>query len=243
MKIRMLILAASIIFSAPLFAGGDDAWKLKAYTEWSAQDVDRILSNSPWARSVGGASGGNTKVTESTAPEVNRKGETVHIIGDHKTETTTPTTYYRDYAVMWLSSRTIREALARKMQLEGNVSEDQARQLADHTSQYYVVVVSPGAYFFGDKPPEEIVKEAQTAAYLESKQTKMKLAANKVQFFTQAPLAGSLAFYFPKTDANGAPTFSPDESEIQFSCAAPKEKIKAKFDLKQMVRDGKPDLL
>jgi hypothetical protein len=243
MKIRTLMLAASIIFSARLFAGSDDAWKLKAYTEWSAQDVARILSNSPWARAVGGASGGDTKVTESNAPEVNRKGETVHLFGDHKTETTTPTTYYRDFVVLWLSSRTIREALARKMHLDGSINAEQARQLAAHTSQSYVVVVSPGAYFFGDKSPEEIVKEAQAAAYLESEQTKMKIAANKVQFFTQAPLAGSLAFYFPKADANGVPTFLPGESDIQFSCTAPQKKIKVKFDLKTMVRDGKPDLL
>ena len=46
---RMFLLAAACL---PLRASVDEFWNKKAPTEWTAQEIDRLITKSPWAKTV-----------------------------------------------------------------------------------------------------------------------------------------------------------------------------------------------
>src|SRR5271155_3023006 len=59
MKKLTLFVAVCSLFAAVVLLAADP-WQSKPFAEWSDKDVQKILTNSPWARpvSVSGAAGG-----------------------------------------------------------------------------------------------------------------------------------------------------------------------------------------
>lgn len=50
MRSRIAVLLACLVLAVAAWAG--DPWKEKTYKEWNEKEVNRILSDSPWARVV-----------------------------------------------------------------------------------------------------------------------------------------------------------------------------------------------
>jgi hypothetical protein len=43
---------AALVLAAQLLAGADQAWKNKQYPEWTEDDANEVMTNSPWAKTV-----------------------------------------------------------------------------------------------------------------------------------------------------------------------------------------------
>ncbi|HWQ03015.1 MAG TPA: hypothetical protein VNL38_00915, partial [Candidatus Nitrosotenuis sp.] len=50
MRKRTAVFVAAFLFAA--LAAAQEPWKSRPYTEWTAEDVRRVLDDSPWARVV-----------------------------------------------------------------------------------------------------------------------------------------------------------------------------------------------
>ncbi len=218
---KNLILAAfSILLSAILLWAGE-AWQDKPYTEWSREEVRRILSDSPWVRPVSIARHMTGKRPSDVGPGV-----------------TTPIETWANWslAVQWRSSLTVRQALVRQRQLEGRHDEEEAgRFLAEQPSDYVVMVFAPGD-LFKDLDEDSIRASAQ----LELGDKKHRMPAATARLVEAWPTA-VVAFHFPR-EADGKPVINEQTRKVRFSCQSKDGRVSATFDLRKMVRDGNPDL-
>jgi len=133
--------------------------------------------------------------------------------------------------VNWFSSRTIREAMARKKELAGISQEDARKMLSQEPTTYEVAVSGPDLGVFG-KIQEDNLK-ART--YLMSKTAKEKLAPTEVtvqRAQNDQPVA--IIFEFAKTTASGAPVIAKNEKGVEFFTQAGKVPIRIQFDLSKM---------
>jgi hypothetical protein len=136
MKYRRLHLAPALLLCGSLFifAGQKDYWESKSYTEWSDQEVDKLLKDSPWTKSVllntgperglisGGAGGGGDAEMVSSGGSL-PKGTTRLV-------------------VTWFA-RPIREAMARRLMLtDPAVSKDRIEKLLHPNDQFLVLLVN-----------------------------------------------------------------------------------------------------
>lgn len=209
-----------ILLSALLLWAGEP-WRAKSYTEWNPEEVRKILSNSPWVRPVSIARHMTGKRPSEVGPGV-----------------TTPIETWASWkvAVQWRSSLTVRQALVRQRQLEGRHDEAEAgRFLAENPTDYVVMVFAPGD-LFKDMDAESI----RASAHLELREKNQTIPATTARLVEAWPTA-VVAFHFPR-DANGKPVISGVVKKIRFSCVSKDGRIAAGFDLRKMVRDGKPDL-
>ncbi len=79
MKKLLLRLLALSMFLAGLALWAADVWVAKPYTEWTAKDVDKIMSDSPWAKQVSvtldlGRGGGSGSAGGAPSPDVDKSG-------------------------------------------------------------------------------------------------------------------------------------------------------------------------
>jgi len=49
---KILALASVVLLFATLLLGSDPPWKHKPYKDWDARDIERVFTDSPWARTV-----------------------------------------------------------------------------------------------------------------------------------------------------------------------------------------------
>ncbi|MGH9779283.1 MAG: hypothetical protein ACRD5I_12810 [Candidatus Acidiferrales bacterium] len=211
-----------LISSVLLLAG--EPWNEKPYRSWRKREAVTILYSSPWARSV--RAFGARRASHPVPEE------------------------FRRVVVLWLSSRTVREAIARKHVLEGTLDEVAAERFLSQNQDRHVVAVY--------RPDETKLRESNTlkstylyeslstdelraAAYLKPTATGRKVPPQEVRLVREEGLVLQIEFYFPR-QVDGEPVIRPDETRVDFGYESPAGLIDARFDLPKMVRDGKPDL-
>jgi len=144
------------------------------------------------------------------------------------------------YSVFWWSSRTIRAASMRKAVLKGTMTEDDAEKTVGNTPDEYMILVQ-GTNMSLFKIRGE--KAFEDKAYIQLKKTKQKVFPSHVAFL-KAPddSVNGAVFYFSKKNANGEPTISSDEKEIDFYLQLGDAKILTYFDPRKMVDAKGEDL-
>ncbi len=236
------------LIAAVLAWGGGDPWKSKPYQQWDANDVKKVFSDSPWSKVVqidatwkpsdtGGATGGGSvepqsgggmkqggsaAANQSSAPS-SQPGQTG----------ATPTAAEANFAVRWISSRTIREAGYRSSVIEGRLKQDEVeKQLAQPVNDYEVYLGGP------DMTPFQSMDEKalQGTATLTGKKTKQHITATKAQLVRSpdGKAVQGIIFSFPKQADDGEPSISPNEKAVEFTCAVAKVKLQTTFDLSKM---------
>ena len=238
------------LLAAVVLAGGDP-WK-KPLGEWTDKDINAILQTSPWAKAgiqpqgawrpdgmtqasgsvgVAGSSSDQSKLSTSAAPGTAG--------GTEKNASAAAAT--ASYSIFWWSSRTIRAASMRKQVLKGTMTEaDAERAVGVSPDEYMILVQSTSMYIFQQRGE----KAFESAAYLQTKKTKTKLSPSHVAFL-KGPDGQSVTgavFYFPKKSANGEPTISPDEKEIDFYLQVGDAKLLTYFEPKKMIDSQGEDL-
>lgn len=227
---------AILLCVPPVFAG--DPWKDKAYTEWTLEDVQRILSDSPWVKGIPvdapwikgqphflqgmqAGCGGRPDLNKPMQPPPQ------WAIG-------TPTQSVVSFQVSWDSAKTVRAAKLRLAVLCGRTDNDQIADLAEQEQENFMVTVSSP-----DMTPFDGLSEEQLIAntYLMSKKNKKQMVPTEVrisQGFDRKTVF-RLTFQFAKKTESGEPFITPDEKEIELVCSAGKIVVKARFQPPKMI--------
>lgn len=240
-KLAVPIWLVALLGAALLGAG--EPWKDKPYGEWTAIDLTIVLSYSPWVREVV-----QTRLITETRQDVQvqqtqgrdlQTGERVY--RDVPVVVATPVEReIRNplFIVRWESSLTLRQARVRQWELEGGPNPEQVRQTLELPLDYYVISIS--AVRLGSQLTALLKNAAPASAYLEPGRGKRRIPAIAAQFVRMGS-SEALEFSFPRV-VEGRPVIGPGEKKVKFSYKVKSSTFTTEFDLREMVRDGKPDL-
>jgi hypothetical protein len=263
-----------LIFTCSFAVWAADFWQSKPYTSWDDKELQKILTDSPWAKKVsvaltgrggggggaapdgggggrggrgGGPAGGNAD------PGISGGG------GGGIAETSgagrgggggfggagggggggggggdfTPTPAIQ-LLVAWQSALPMREAVAKqRFGAEAGTSPD-AKKLVEGEQQFYIVMVAglPGYV----QPRDDDAKQTLVKATTLTIKGKDPLASADVQFQMTGRNVNAY-FVFPRTSP-----LTLDDKEVEFATHAGPLAVKQKFNLKNMVINGKLEL-
>jgi hypothetical protein len=233
-----------------------DFWQTKPYTDWSDKDVQKMMNNSPWARSISIPMGSGP-----VPPTLARKGGGDIGAGDAGAAGAPPPISEgggggrggfgggagfpqpggaaaepsMNVILRWSTALPMKQAVARaKYGAEAKTSPDAQKFLAQNEPSYIVSLSGlPSAVAMG--PAEKTIESLkdQTALTVKGKEP---LKPGDVQLSPHDRLV-DIYFLFPKTTP-----FSLDDKEIEFSSKVGTIALKQKFKLKDMAVNGKLEL-
>jgi len=197
-----------LLFSALAWAS-DPPWLGKTYQQWDDQDIQRIFTDSPWARV--------TPVIRSWAPL--SSDELPNFIGGADrglpSNPSESSGGELNFFIFWASSRIVRGASARRAVLHGPKKDIDIEKYANAPQAEYQIVVQSA-----DMTPFFRQKEQffQANSFLEMKGTKLKISPSHVRYEHDAKgiLVTSAVFYFPKKTGSGKPTISDSDKLVDF---------------------------
>lgn len=252
---RILALICFLVLVAGTLVAANDPWKTKSYKDWTEKDVEKILTESPWVRTInttingvqtrpdgsmqGGSGpnygpGGNSD--EGSGPNGGRPSAQNPPGAGDQTGTTAGNPHF---AIFWESSRTIREALARRQVLQGKMNEaDAEKYLAQPQDDYQLVLQGDNMSLF-QKYDERF---AQENSFLKLKKSKERLAPSHVEFQrSENGAVDAVIFSFSKKLSSDAPLILADEKSIEFTCKLGSVLLDASFDPQKMADQTGPD--
>jgi hypothetical protein len=249
-KVSLAILALAAL------AWASDPWKSKPYQQWDQKDINQVLNRSPWVQTVHVALGSqmnlnsqtmggqpmgvpNNQGTASGRPGMGGSqsgggGEPGMGGGPVQAE---PTTFFE---ARWMSSLTMRQAVARLSELQGKVSQAAVEHyLAQAPADYQIDVVGPDMAIFLHEQEADLVKHS----FLEAKHSKKKVAPDKVTIQREpgSQIVTAVEFDFPRT-VDGQPLIGPKENQIEFVCKTKQRNLQFHFNPHKMVTKQGPDL-
>ncbi len=238
-----------LFFGSVLTVFPKDFWEEKPFTQWNEEESMKLLSESPWARTLtvlgsilGAGQAGNNRISD--LPNVatasgGRSSGTAMSTGTAMGQAggfgpSDPVPLY----VRWYSSVRIRQALGRLGQIQSNAAESEVKKFAEQPMEEYVIaVIAPVMNSFNDVTLEDFKQKT----FLTSKKDKSKKIPLKSYVAPKDRNDGTAAFSFPRL-IEGSPAFGPEDQEVEFVAQGRKVNIKTSFKLAKMVADGKPDL-
>lgn len=242
---RRILLTLSVVLVAALAWAGDP-WKEKSYKEWDEKDVKKIISDSPWSRTVyisGGGSredrsspgaGGTSSTGGYSAPGSNTSAS-------RSTEDQESAPSQIPFLVRWVSSRTFREALARNAVLQKRAQEADADKFIEQQPEEYIIAIAGEDMRLFSRADDAGLKEK---SYLMTKKNKQKWTPLRVEIrrTEDSKRVVSATFYFARKTEGGEPVVSADEKELEFSAQVGSVLIKANFSPQKMVAKAGMDL-
>lgn len=242
---RLFLLVFIAACGTGLLPAGEP-WKEKKYTEWSDKDIEKVLFNSPWARTVSialsgpgmggdigrrerGGGGGLSGLSggEGGDPGAAGAGGRSRIDdfgGSPRREL--------QLLLRWQSALPVRQAMARRQMQSGKMTTESAERFVGGTPDRYVLVLSgiPPTALAGVTPQKlkavTVLKRGQAAP----------IALEDVRM-EQGPSI-ELYFVFPRA---AAPLTAADKS-VEFVTTLGRFEIRKKFSFKDMLIEGKPEL-
>jgi hypothetical protein len=227
-----------LLFGCGLVAA--DFWQ-KPYTEWSEKDLAKMMSNSPWAKSVsvsmGGPGGGGPP--PGPAPGGFGGGAPGGPQGGGGSEFgpgapgSSPPSF--DVVARWQSALPVREAFVRlKFGAEADKSDEAKKVLEAQERPYEIVLSGPMGMFLGGKPGEA-AKALSEVSVLSSARTgdikPIQIQVGKPGKIMDVVLA------FPRTMP-----FTLEDKEVDLTTKLGPSTLKYKFKLKDMVANGKLEM-
>ena len=211
-----------------LFAGQKNYWESKPYTEWSEKEVDRLLKDSPWTKSVllntgpegmSGSGGGRGGGDEISTGNTSLPRATTRLV------------------VTWVA-RPIREAMARRLMLtESGVSKERIEKLLNPNAQFLALLVN--GWTFG----RQADRNATIASF---KQETMLLKKNKEKILladTVFPQKRDEPLYLRfAREAGGKPVLTLADQEVTLVIRVGEDTYRIKFKLEDMLIDDKLEL-
>jgi hypothetical protein len=243
---KAYLAGAAAVLLAVAASAGNDPWQSKSWKDWTEKDIQKITTDSPWVQRVmveqtwrafddaqltgagvsnssqSGGAGGTGTVLPAEHENVPTRGESV------------------PFLVFWMSSHTMRGAMARRAVIQGNKDPKEASEYVNAPEQNYALLVQ-GGEMSPFKAKSE--KEYMSLAWLQLKKEKNKIEPVKVEYNrdAQGTLSG-VFFFFPKKDASGAPTIPPGAKGVEFSCKVGASTIHVTFEPSKMVAQSGVDL-
>jgi hypothetical protein len=225
-----LALALAVLLSAS--AWGRDPWKDKNYKNWDANDVRKILYDSPWSKRVS-----RTALQAPEGPAEDVSG--VDMMDTHSKEAEAGgDTQQTVFVVRWVSSRTLREAWARSLVLQKQVSpESMDQHLPPVPGEYLLAVVGPSMGAFARTNDATL----RDKSYLAVGKQKIRPLRVEIDQTRDGKISG-VVFHFAKTDATGKPLFSGSEKDVRFVERGAAAGFEVNFNPRQMLDSQGPDL-
>ncbi|MFQ5776651.1 MAG: hypothetical protein ACE5IP_01440 [Terriglobia bacterium] len=233
-----------LLLALPTGLLGGDTWKEKAPPEWTEKDILRLLTKSPWAKSVS-----VWHVTGRRLEETHRDqriyqdgpGEAPQRVIFERVESE-PEVVEARYTVRWSSAATLQRAWQRLRQLKAQALVDLHVSPAALLPGYYVLTVrvakppaSPATHLFYGLPENELVAGARLRT------NRKRTTAPARALPTGSGSGHAVSFYFPGQEG-GQRTVPPDTKWVEFVFKSKAgDTLKAKFKLKEMHTAGKPD--
>ena len=231
-----------------------DSWQNKPFADWSDKDVQKILTNSPWAKGISVSTGASADSTMSGrgrgfggddspgrpgaeqmpgaspgAPGGNVPSRSLDGL-DSQPVSSIPLT------VIWESALPVKQALARRKYGAEAGTSPEAKKFLEDTSSYLIEVSGLRPSFFRGPQNKTAILQNTTLAV----KGKEPLHSSDIQSPGVNGLSGKdveVLFVFPKTE-----TFSLDDKEVEFSTQFGSAAIRCKFRLKDMLYQGKLEL-
>jgi len=264
---KAIIGTFAVLAVAAIAFAASDPWKSKPYQQWDEKDVQKVLSDSPWAKVVqvdatwqkGGGqapSSGLPQGSSAGAPSGGGGGRPGMGGGGAGGGGGAPGggggmgggggdmgsgPPQAQFTVRWASSRSIREALVRSAVLSGKIKEDEGEKQLAQPSDEYEVLISGSQMTPFQSAEEASIKDRSV---LTTKKGKQKIVASKVEFerSPDGKTIYSILISFPKKSATGEATVGADEKGAEFSCSIPSVNIKTSFDFSKMYDSQGRDL-
>jgi len=241
---------------ATLFACGvclyaADFWQ-KPASEWSEKDIQKMMTNSPWAKSVSvntsgpatsgiGNAQGSTGVEPGASNPISEGGGGGGGRGGRGGGGGGGAAPggggggggfgSMDIVARWQSAMPEKQAFVRTKYGAKAETSDDAKQLLEHVEPTYVIIVSGNIRGFMRQNPEGFKKSVQDNTALTIK-GKEPIKLEDVQVSPQ-----QIIFLFSK-----ATPISLDDKEVDFATKLADVTLKYKFRLKDMVYNGKLEL-
>jgi hypothetical protein len=253
----MLKKSSLLVLLCAACAWAADFWTTKPFTDWSDKEVQKIITDSPWAGKVtmstglaltapdsgggggGGRGGGGRGGGRSSGPQGDSTAADPGVAGGGGAGGG------GDFGggggggvsvtLFWQTAAPVKQALIKRQYGAEAGTSPEAKAKLDRVDQVYVLTMLnvPGfalAAAQGDK------KAALLDSTMLSVNGKPALKAADVQV-SGGRGAGYVSFLFPKTT-----TFAVEDKEVEFSSKFGTTTVKHKFKLKDMVFNGKVEM-
>ena len=251
-----LILLVALVVSVGFAA---DFWSTRDFLEWNEKEVTKMLTNSPWSRTVivsmgggggmgrGGGMGGRGGGAGGGPPAGGGGFGGGGTGGGGGTQT--PGTYggggmggpggggpgmQRNFVVRWMSALPVKQAMVRAQYGEESGTAEEAQKLLDRTETHYIVGVTgfPARMAqMGQRDPEQF----KQGSFLKRKK-KENIFPEDFQVRAGEQEA-EVILLFPRTDA-----ITLDDKDVELQMSMGPMTIKRKFKLKDMVYNDKLEL-
>ena len=211
----------------------DGPWAAKPYTEWDRIDVRRILYDSPWVRHFTRT----TRALEFEVPDLGPSG--MELRGYHAKESKEDGTETTEFYVRWVSSRTLRQAFARRQAL---LKPDRPGAAETHMppplDEFGIAIAGPDMSSFQDVRESKLKAKSYLAV-----RGDQKIAPTRVEFSrSKDDKVRGLLFHFPKENADGEPLISSHETKVWFIEYGGGFQISVSFNPQMMVDSKGLDL-
>jgi hypothetical protein len=238
---------AAALFLFALCLGAADFWQSKPYTDWNDKELQKIMNNSPWARSESVSMSGptapaigstsNTKNGDDSAPAPISEGGGGRGRGGGGGAAPLPQAGGAsvDIVARWQSALPVKEAFVRFKYHAEAASAPEAKAMLDREETNYQIVLSGPMRPLLHGTPEELKKALGGATFLSSK-GKGAMKPADVQI-SPGLKSMDVLFSFPRTMP-----YSLDDKEVEFSTRVGDVDLRYRFRLKDMVFNGKLEL-
>jgi hypothetical protein len=221
-----------------------DFWQ-KPYTEWSDKDTAKMMTDSPWAKSVSvsmsspGGAGGAPPMPPGGGGGFGGPGGPGGPQGGGGSEFgpgaqgSAPPTF--DVVARWQSALPIRQAFVRlKFGAEANKSAEAGKILEQQDKPYEIVLSGPMGMFLGGKPGDA-AKALSEVSFLSSRRTG-EIKAVQIEVGKPGKTM-DVVFAFPRSMP-----FTVEDKEVELVTKLGTSTLKYKFKLKDMVLNGKLEM-
>jgi hypothetical protein len=210
-----------------------DFWQEKDFTVWSAQQVEKMLTDSPWARKVtivvgslregalDGFQGGGAGLGGGGEAPRSPDGDNAEFQQVRRVTVT----------VAWTSALPIRQALVRRqIGPDAPISPDRQRHLSEDEPFYTVAVAGL---------PQRMTARVGTIDEVKAKTAlkparKESIAPDDIRVSRDGDQSVRMEFLFPKRNTIGL-----DDKEVEFSTTLGDVDVKKKFRLADMMIRGR----
>ncbi len=212
-------------FLAGVALAAADFWEEKDFTAWSDKEVEKMLTDSPWAKGVRIVVG---SLTEDGLPIPAQPSGPTNIPFDECGGEQFGAIQRHKITVSWTSALPIKQAFVRRAAgLDGQVTPESQRML-DGDEPYYTVTLLGLPPAFASLAS---MRDALKAETILKRKDKAPIAPEEVRLFQDSvDLSIRVLFLFPKTDA-----IILDDKDVELVTRLGDNEVKKKFKLADMV--------
>lgn len=239
----MSLMAGCVLVSG--FALAAEFWERKEFTEWTDKEIRKILTDSPWARTVelalampsAGEGGGRMRMPGGGGGgmgggDLEEGGGMPRMGGEGVAAGPMPTVSVQ---LRWVSALPVKQAIARVRFGEEAATSPEARQMLERQETHYILAVAgvPARWIGQDFDALKERAELRVKGH-------EPLHPAQVQG-QRRERAAELYLAFPR-GANGGFDITPEDKEIEVVIKLAERTIRSKFKLSQMMYKGKLEI-